>query len=146
MAHSYLSISSSHVMDGLSGCWTLARGRAVTLRAGRAGELQVARGRVWLTFDGAARDSTVRAGDYFVGAGESVSLAAGQALVMESFCPADDGPAYFSWEPVLAVAAASQAPRKAGIAQPLRELRAAAALLGAAAARLVRGLLGGLTV
>ena len=97
-----------HEVNGLSGCWTLAPGHALTLRASEAGELCIARGRVWLTFEDAALDSQVRAGDHFLSDGESMQLAKGQTLVMESMAMGDDRPAYFNWEPDPPTAAVAQ--------------------------------------
>jgi hypothetical protein len=124
--------------DRLPGCWKLAKGHAVTLRPNQAGVLRIAHGQVWATLDG-------QTGDYFIGAGEELSLKAGQTVVMESFAPAEAVPAYFSWEPV----AASEAARVRGpaawsqaVVQPLADLRLAAGLAGAALTRLARGLAG----
>ena len=120
---------------GLAGCWKLSHGCALTLLASQTGELRVAHGRVWVTFDDAGSDCKVRAGDYFLEAGESLTLPAGRALVMESFAVGDASAAYFVWEPV---AQASSA------AQLFRELRLALGMAAGAAGRLVRGLAGGL--
>lgn len=124
-------------VNGLAGCWKLSPGRALSLRAGQAGELRVAQGRVWITFDDAGQDSRVRAGDYFLGQGERLPLLPGQSLVMESFAGSHTAAsAYFSWEPA-AVGV------RTGLVQPLLELRMALGLVAATAGRLVRGLSNG---
>ena len=67
---------------GLAGFWKLGAGRALTLRASQAGVLRIAHGRVWATFDSASQDIQVRAGDHFLGRGESLALRAGESLVI----------------------------------------------------------------
>lgn len=78
------------------GSCQLATGQAVTLRARQPGRLRVTQGQVWITFDNAARDASVRAGDHMLGAGDSVALCAGQSLVMQSW--ARQGQAQVQWE------------------------------------------------
>ena len=140
-AQQFAVTDTASLVAALPGCWTLGAGRALSMRASQAGELCVARGRVWVTFDNAAVDSSVRAGDYFLGEGESLQLAAGQSLVMESFGSGDTASAYFSWEPALQRSASPG--WVAGVVQPLLDLRAALALVAGAAGRLARGLIGG---
>jgi hypothetical protein len=140
----FAPVDTATLVAALPGCWMLQPGRAVSLRASQAGTVCVASGRVWLTFDGAATDMNVRAGDYFLAGGESLPLAAGQSLVMESFAPGYVDPAYFSWEPALQRQAAPG--WFSGHAQPLLDLRAALVLVAAAVGRLVRSLVGGLAV
>lgn len=120
---------------GLAGCWKLGHGSALTLLVGQAGKLRIAHGRVWITFDDAARDPVVRAGDHFLEAGESMELAAGRSLVMESFAVGQATAAYFTWEPVV---------QPSGAAQLFRDLCVAMGLAGSAATRLVRGVASGL--
>lgn len=153
MDHANTSSSSIHYLQqatdastpqvgDIAGCWKLAPGRAMTLRASQTGELRIAYGRVWVTFDNAGQDSKVRAGDYFLNKGERLQLLPGQALVMESFAGKQAAaPVYFSWDPVFA-AVAVKAP--VGVAQPLIDLRMALGLVVGAVGRLTRGLLGGL--
>ncbi len=125
---------SGQVM-GLAGCWKLSHGCALTMLASQAGELRVAHGRVWITFADAYLDPTVRAGDYFLEAGESLVVPTGRAIVMESFAAGDASAAYFIWEPVA---------QASGAAQLFSELRLALGLAAGAAGRLLRGLAGGL--
>lgn len=68
----FAPVNSATLVTTLPGCWMLKPGCAVRLRASQAGEVCVARGRIWLTFDGAATDISVCAGDYFLAGGESL--------------------------------------------------------------------------
>jgi hypothetical protein len=152
----YLNLQSFSGADALSGCWKLGSGRALTLRPTEAGVLRIAHGQVWLTFDNAHQDDGVRGGDHFMGAGEELRLLPGQVLVMESWHAANVSPAYFSWDPLPAAAGVALArpsrhalaqravslPWRAGVAQPLRDLRGALGLAGVASGRLVFGLAG----
>lgn len=134
--------------DAVSGCWKLGDGRALTLRPTRPGVLRIAHGRVWITLDQAQRDDGVRGGDHVLGAGDSLQLLPGQALVMESWNAAQNSAAYFSWDPLPATAGlaiaerrarvlARHPPWRAGVLQPLRDLRLAAGLAGALTATLL---------
>jgi len=140
--------TNGHVA-GLAGFWKLGAGRALTLRASQAGVLRIAHGRVWATFDSASQDIQVRAGDHFLGRGESLSLRAGESLVMESFSAGHAASVYFSWEPASAAACAEVTEMKepsgwrAGVMQPLVDLRAAFGLAAGALGRLARGLVVG---
>ena len=80
------------------------------------GELRMAYGRVWVTFTNAANDSTARAGEHFLAAGDLLRLQAGQQLVLEMIESNPQQSAYFSWETnaVLNVAAS---PRRRQLAQ-----------------------------
>ena len=132
-------------VDGLAGFWKLGAGRALTLHAAQAGVLRIAHGRVWATFDSASQDAQVRAGDHFLSRGESLTLKAGESLVMESFSLGHAASAYFSWEPSAACApvtqpAAEPAGWRVGVLQPLSDLRAAFGLATGALGRLARGL------
>ena len=142
--------------DALSGCWKLDGGRALTLRPTQAGVLRIAHGQVWITFNNAHQDDGVRGGDHFLGAGEELRLLPGQVLVMESWHAANASPAYFRWDPLPVAAGVALAspsrhalaqravslPWRAGVAQPLRDLRGALGLAAAASSRLAFGLTG----
>lgn len=142
--------------DAVSGCWKLGDGRAVTLRPTRPGVLRIAHGRVWITLDQAQRDDGVRGGDHVLDAGDSLQLLPGQSLVMESWNAAQNTAAYFSWDPRPATAGLAIADRRAralarnpqwraGVLQPLRDLRLAAGLAATASGRLLAGLAVALT-
>lgn len=79
--------------------WELSAGQALTLRARQAGRLCVVQGRLWLTFSDAARDSRVRAGDHFLLPGQSLALAVGETVVLESWAIDQGMPACLRWEP-----------------------------------------------
>ncbi len=152
----YLPLQSFCGADALSGCWKLGSGRALTLRPTEPGVLRIAHGQVWITFNHAHQDDGVRGGDHFLGAGEEIRLLPGQLLVMESWHAASASPAYFSWDPLPAAAGVALAspsrhalaqravnlPWRAGVAQPLRDLRGALGLAAAASGRLAFGLAG----
>lgn len=146
-SHSHHDLQrASEAADGFvnaaPGCWKLSAGRAFTVRAGRAGVLRIAHGRVWATFDLAAGDSRVRAGDHFLSRGDGIEVQAGQSLVLEPYVIGHASPAYFSWEPQAGRALAFL-PAPAGwrteVLQPLADLRAAGGLAAGALARLSSG-------
>lgn len=145
--HSH-SLPSRVGADAVAGCWKLGEGRALTLRPSEPGELRIAHGMVWVTFENASRDEGVRGGDHFLGAGDKLQLAPGQVLVMESWGPPAGAAAYFSWDPlpVAAVQTVASAPRRVfaagGVVQPLRDLRLAFGMAAGASGRLVLGLAG----
>lgn len=132
--------------QSLAGRWTLGAGRALTLQARQAGVLRITQGCVWATFDNAWQDGSVRGGDYFVGQGESLSLAGGETVVMEA-CDRHDAPgAGFSWEPAPGAAGMPvllSAGWRAAMAQSAAELRLGLGLVLRALERLVHGLSGG---
>lgn len=144
-------LDSSTATHALSGCWKLGDGQALSLRPVRPGVLRIAHGRVWLTFDHARLDDGVRGGDHFLDAGDSLKLLPGQALVMESWQTAQHSTAYFSWDPLPATEGVTVSTRpswtfagdpqwRAGVLQPLRDLRLALGLAGSASIRLAAGL------
>jgi hypothetical protein len=126
----------------LSGYCKLEAGHALTLRARQAGVLRITHGRVWLTFNIAEKGPGARTGDHFLSRGESLQLAAGEAVVMEPYGLGHAPAAYYSWE----VAAASRPviiSASDGVLQPLADLRLALGLALDALGRLARGLAGG---
>jgi len=74
------------------GAWQLEAGHAMSLRASSASVLRIRQGRVWVT-----RDATAQWGseDLVLAPGESLTVAAGQRIVME---PWDGGGATYSWD------------------------------------------------
>lgn len=126
------------------GCFKLSAGRAMSLTPKVPGELRIAHGQVWVTFANAANDSTARAGDHFLDAGEVLQLQRGQQLVLEMVDNNPHQSVYFSWEPDAALSLVAL-PRRAQIAhaevrQPLLDLAAALHQAGWALGRLVQGL------
>ena len=144
-------LDTSAAGPALSGCWKLGEGQALTLRPLRPGVLQIAHGRVWITFDHACHDDGVRGGDHVLDAGDSLKLLPGQVLVMESWAAQRHRAVYFNWDPLPASAGVTLSTRSArvfsvtgqwhaGVLQPLRDLGRALGLAGAALARLALGL------
>lgn len=123
-----LPMELSVVSAALPCSWRLDAGRAVTLRPREAGVLCVARGQVWATLQGPHRGRGNDLGDRFLVPGESLTLRAGQPVVLESWEGAGPAPAWFSWDPQ---AASTRGPRPAAhgwsvaVAQALGDLRRA---------------------
>lgn len=84
----------------LSGFCKLEAGRAVSLHARQAGVLRITRGRIWLTFNLTGHGLSARTGDHFLSRGESLQLAAGETVVMESAGLGTAPSAYYSWASV----------------------------------------------
>lgn len=123
--------------DTLAGVWKLPAAAALRLRAAQDGELRIAHGRVWATFDGAGLGGALT-GDHFLSRGEALPLRAGQTLVIESFGVGHAASAYFGWQPALQLAA--EPGREALWVRPLAELRQAGALVAHALGALIGGL------
>lgn len=129
-------------------CFKLSAGRAMSLTPTVQGELRIAHGRAWMTFGHAADNAAVRAGDYFLDAGDLVRLYPGQRLVMEVIGKNTDQSVYFSWEPDAALSLAAS-PRRAhctqiDVQQPLRDLGGALHQAGWALGRMAQALAGNL--
>ena len=127
--------STAHA--GLAACWKLEAGRAHGWRARTDGVLRITRGQAWATLDEAPRGYGSAAGDHCLGPGQALAVRAGRHLVIESL---DHNPVHFEWQPQTALARARRRWAQA-VAQPLADLRQAAALAGLALLRLARGLL-----
>ena len=84
---------------GLSCCWTLEAGQAVTLQPRQAGVLHVSQGRLWATFNHAALDPSERGGDHFLAGGDSLRLSRKDAVVLEAYDPNRSVAACFTWAP-----------------------------------------------
>ena len=54
------------------------------MRPKAPGVLRVAQGSAWVTFDDAADDASVQAGDHFLKSNQGLHIKAGQVLVMEA--------------------------------------------------------------
>lgn len=130
------------------GCFKLQPRHALSLSIRAPGELRIAHGRVWVTFGNAADDTSVRAGDHFLNAGEVLRLACGQQVVMESLDAQPNSSAnssvYFSWESDAALLQAGSSRRvqhaRSQVRQPLLDLAAALHQVGWAFGRLGHGL------
>src|SRR5690606_19888733 len=66
-----------------AGCWKLAHGKALSLRPRTHGVLQIAQGQVWLTLRGSLADRPGVAADHVLRAGQQLTVAPGQHVVME---------------------------------------------------------------
>ena len=135
----------------LTECWKLDAGQATTLQPRQAGVFRVSQGQVWATLNGMQHGEPEMPGDHILKAGDSLPLQRGQRLVVESWTlggqPAPT--VYFSWEPVAEVvwdgrrvATSAGAQWRGGVVQPSRDLAQALRSAGAAAGRLVLGLVG----
>lgn len=143
----------SHRPAALIGTWKLGAGRAITLQPREDAVLRVAHGCIWVTLDGPHSGPLNGMGDRFIGAGEQITVAAGQRLVTEPMGGAEAGSVYFSWEPLaspfhqLAHQALRQPVRspsrlQLAVLQPLADLRGALVLALAAVGRLGTGVFG----
>lgn len=85
---------------GLTGCWTLAPDRAITLDTREPGYLRVAHGALWATLEGPhAQGPANEWGDLVLRCGARIRLAPGRQVVLESYPDAANEDACFSWEP-----------------------------------------------
>jgi hypothetical protein len=80
------------------GAWQLAAGQATTLKASAATVLRIRQGRVWITCDATSLRGSE---DLVLAPGESMRLASGQRMVMESW---DGYGATYTWEPASTLA------------------------------------------
>ena len=62
----------------------LSTHRALTMRPKSSGVLRVTQGSAWVTFNDAANDASVQAGDHFLNSNQDLHIKAGQVLVMEA--------------------------------------------------------------
>lgn len=135
------------------GCFKLSAGQAMSLTPNVPGKLRIVHGRVWVTFGHAADHAAIRAGDYFLDAGDLVRLLPGQQLVMEVHQQSSDKNAfdavYFTWEPDAATSKVALPLRaryaRCDVQQPLRDLGMALHQAGGALGRLAQGMAGNLT-
>lgn len=126
------------------GCFKLVAGRAISLLPQAPGELRIAHGRVWVTLGSAEDGVTVRAGDYFLSAGDLLQLKPGQQVVMEVYSNSAAEDVYFSWEPDAAACRAllSRRTQHAEVRQSLLDLEQALHQAAWALSRLAQGVAG----
>lgn len=74
------------------GAWQIAPGEAMSLKARTASVLRVKQGRVWITPDATLANPSE---DLVLAPGESMTVAAGQRIVMEAW---DGYGATYSWD------------------------------------------------
>lgn len=101
LAQNVLELQPTNGGPILPGCWTLAPGRAISLRPREAGVLRIEMGRVWATFDGPHQGHGNESGDHFLLAGQHLAVRAGQRLVLEPWCEVGDAPVCVQWTSVL---------------------------------------------
>lgn len=104
--HNALKLQQSPLGAMLPECWKLVPERAVTLHPDAAGVLRISQGRVWATVEGPHQGPANDWGDVVLHSGEQLQLFPGQQVVVEAYGEAVNEPAYFSWEPTTAEAAA----------------------------------------
>lgn len=114
-----------------AGCWKLAHGKALSLRPRTRSVLQIAQGQVWLTLSGSLADRPGVAADHVLRAGQQLTVAPGQHVVMEPWDPSGQaGAVAFRWDGVAAVAAQPlglatrgwKCDWECGVVLPLRDL------------------------
>ena len=121
-----------------SGAWPLAAGHATTLEATQDSLLRVRAGRIWLTRD-ASRGGASE--DIVLEAGSSYTVAAGEAVVIESWGAMAGEAAWFAWD-ALPAAARARRPAvsyQAAVGAPLAELAQALRMASRAFGALLAG-------
>jgi Protein of unknown function (DUF2917) len=92
-----------------AGSWHLGRGRAMRLCGRQSAILRINVGRVWATLDGPRKGPANDQGDLVLAAGDQLSLAPGQGVVIEPWGATAHDPAahgqvaadvLFSWDPL----------------------------------------------
>jgi hypothetical protein len=122
--------------------WQLSKGRAMTLHARHATELQVQGGCVWVTLDGPHGGAPNNSGDVFLNAGSRLQVAAGRHLVIEAMDTASGNAAQLSWNRVVPAYGFLGVVGEVGALGAVRTFNALAILRGAALGAL-RGALAG---
>lgn len=128
-----------------NGAWTLAQGRAITLKPRENGHIRIMRGSVWATLEGPHEGlESGPLGDLHLQAGSRLSLRAGQQIVLEPFdvnsCDPRPQPATeFDWVPDPVSSAVDS--WEASVAQPADDLGRALSEARRAFARLMKGVL-----
>ena len=79
---------------------TLSAGKAMRLRAARRSVLHISQGRLWATFDGPHHGAANDQGDLVLSPGDSLDLAPGRSLVVQSWDALAADPVRFSLDPV----------------------------------------------
>lgn len=109
-----------------AGCWTVKAGRALSLHARRAGVLEIAQGRAWVTISPVAAGQVA---DWVLVPGSSLHVPAGAHVVMESWAlPGAPQQLAFRWDGVASSSLAWDIPthKRRSVAQSRRELTEAA--------------------
>ena len=104
------ALSSLALRAPAPGLHALAAGQARRWCASRSGELRVARGSLWITFDGPQPGTEAGPqGDLFLHAGERLAVPAGASVVIEPTNPFDQNTLTSPPEPIMARRKASSA-------------------------------------
>lgn len=83
------SVQAAAARRPAAGCWKLTPGRALSLHPRERSVLEIAQGRVWLTLAGASpADLPGAVADHVLQAGDRLTIAPGQHVVMEAWSPA----------------------------------------------------------
>ncbi|MES2585075.1 MAG: DUF2917 domain-containing protein [Pseudomonadota bacterium] len=137
----FLEFQTEQSQGTVPGFWKLAPGRAFSLQPRQAGLLRVAQGQVWVTLDVAQQGAGNELGDYFLGAGEQLSVRPGQHVVLEPFKQSQQQAVFFEWTPNPVHVQSSVAQDADAVKQPLRDLGQALGLVAMALLHLGTGLL-----
>lgn len=128
-----------------NGAWTLAQGRAITIKPREDGDIWIIAGAVWATLDGPHEGvGTGPLGDLYLQAGERLPLRAGRQVVLEPFTArkANTQPSLaveFDWIPRPQTSAADS--WETTVARPADDLGRALNEARHAFGRLMRGVL-----
>ena len=144
--------SSANPCVDASGNWLLQSGRAITLSPAAGGQLNVATGQLWATLSDArtawprltpkARlEPCATLKDYFLHAGDSLTVPPGAQLVIESTGRSQTSPAAFAWSPAIMHVKQTAQPRRAGVVQASNELAQALGQVARALRQLAAALL-----
>lgn len=136
----FLEFQTSTSQDTVFGFWKLAPGRTLSLQPRNAGLLRVAQGQVWVTLGVQQHGAGNELGDYFLRAGEQLTVNPGQHLVLEPFERADQQAVFFEWTPSIETTSTLSVRNASAVTQPLRELGLALGMVGTALVHLCAGL------
>ena len=137
--------TSSQNSSDQSGNWRLQSGRAITLSPAAGGQLSVASGQLWATLGSSGRwrqaatlERCATYKDYFLSAGDALTVPPGASLVVESFNRTQSVPVAFAWSLTPQLATRS---KRAGVVQAAAELGQALAQVARALGRLAGAVL-----
>lgn len=125
---------------GVSGCWALMPGTALSLLPREAGVLRIASGRVWATVDGPHTGHGNESGDHFLQAGQVLAVRGGQRLVFEPWDSVLESPVYFDWTPAVVDLAVPATNWQVAVVQPAHDLGQAVFMVAQALRQLLMGL------
>lgn len=92
----------------------------------------MAQGQLWVTLDAEPQGAGNELGDYFLCAGEQLTVKPGQHLVLESIEQAEQPTAFFEWSAVSAIASAAYNSPAVAVTRPLKDLGQALGMAGTA--------------